>query len=444
MPVTVVVGAQWGDEGKGKVTDFLASQADVVARYQGGNNAGHTVVANGVEFKLHLLPSGCVHERVKNVIGNGLVVDPGVLLKELKDLQAKGVKANLFVSDRAAVILPIHKLLDGAAEDAGAGIGTTRRGIGPAYVDKVGRSGVRMGDLLDPVALRRRLAATLPEKLALLQARGGSVPGHDLAALLRDPTPYVEEVAKEYAGHGEALAGRVTDTVTLLHESLERNESIVLEGAQGTFLDVDHGTYPYVTSSNTTSGGACTGTGIPPTVVDSVFGIVKAYTTRVGAGPFVTELDHTHGPGQHLTEVGHEFGTTTGRRRRTGWLDLVLLRRAVQVNGMTSIALTKLDVLGGLPEIKVCVAYDVNGAQTPRLPARTDDLALAKPVYETHEGFEPLNKATVAKAAREGLAALPQTARRYVEAIEDALDVPIEIVGLGPGREQTIDRRVHG
>jgi adenylosuccinate synthase len=444
MPVTVVVGAQWGDEGKGKVTDFLAAEADVVARYQGGNNAGHTVVANGQEYKLHLLPSGSVHERVKNVIGNGLVVDPAVLLKELKDLQARGVKPNLAVSDRAAVILPIHKLLDGAAEDAGAGIGTTRRGIGPAYVDKVGRSGIRMGDLLDAGALRSRLAALLPEKLVLLKARGGRVPGHDLDALLRDPTPYVDEVAKEYAGHGEALAGRVVDTVALLHESLEGNERIVLEGAQGTFLDVDHGTYPYVTSSNTTSGGACTGTGIPPTVIDSVYGIVKAYTTRVGGGPFVTELDHTHGPGKHLTEVGHEFGTTTGRRRRCGWLDLVLLRRAVQVNGMTSIALTKLDVLGGLPEVKVCVAYDVDGKETPRLPARTDDLARAKPVYESYEGFDPLPKAVVAKAAREGLSALPTAARRYVEAIEDALDVPIEIVGLGPGREQTVDRRVHG
>ena len=444
MPVTVVVGAQWGDEGKGKVTDFLASEADVVARYQGGNNAGHTVVANGAEYKLHLLPSGSVHERVKNVIGNGLVVDPSVLLKEIKDLQAKGIRPNLFVSDRAAVILPIHKLLDGAAEDAGAGIGTTRRGIGPAYVDKVGRTGVRMGDLLDATVLRRRLAAMLPERLAILHHRGGSIPGHDIQALLRDPTPYVEEIVKEYAGHGEALAARVTDTVALLHESLEANESIVLEGAQGTFLDIDHGTYPYVTSSNTTSGGACTGTGIPPTVIDSVFGIVKAYTTRVGGGPFVTELDWQEGPGKHLTDVGHEFGTTTGRRRRCGWLDLVLLRRAVQVNGMTSIALTKLDVLGGLPELKVCVAYDVNGTETPRLPARTDDLAVAKPVYETHEGFEALGKAVVTKAAREGLAVLPQAARRYVEAVEDALDVPIEIVGLGPGREQTVDRRVHG
>jgi adenylosuccinate synthase len=444
MPGCVIVGAQWGDEGKGKVVDLLAEGFDVVARYQGGNNAGHTVVANGAEYKLHLLPSGSVHERVKNVIGNGLVVDPAVLLKELKDLQARGIRPNLFVSDRAAVILPVHKLLDGASEDAGAGIGTTRRGIGPAYVDKVGRAGVRMGDLLDPALLRRRLAATLPEKLALLHHRGGSVPGHDMQALLRDCTPYVEEVAKEYAGHGEALAGRVVDTVAMLHESLEANESIVLEGAQGTFLDIDHGTYPYVTSSNTTSGGACTGTGVPPTVIDSVFGIVKAYTTRVGGGPFVTELDWQQGPGKHLTDVGHEFGTTTGRRRRCGWLDLVLLRRAVQVNGMTSIALTKLDVLGGLPELQVCVAYDVNGTETAKLPARTDDLAIARPVYETHEGFEPLAKAVVAKAAREGLSALPQTARRYVESIEDALDVPIEIVGLGPGREQTVDRRVHG
>ena len=442
MPVTVVVGAQWGDEGKGKVTDFLAEEADVVARYQGGNNAGHTVIANGQEYKLKLLPSGVIHPRVKNVLGNGLVVDPAAFLDELKGVRARGLDPKLFVSDRAAVILPIHKLLDGASEDAGAGIGTTRRGIGPAYTDKVSRTGLRIGDLLSAATLRERLQATLPEKLALLQHRGGKVPGHDLSQLARDPTPYVEEFVKEYAGHGEAIAPMVTDTVGLLHESLEANESIVLEGAQGTFLDIDHGTYPYVTSSNTTAGGACTGSGVPPTLVDSVYGIVKAYTTRVGGGPFVTELPHEHGPGKHLTEVGHEFGTVTGRRRRCGWLDLVLLKRAAQVNGMTSIALTKLDVLGGVGDIKVCVAYELDGRETTRLPSNAADIARAKPVYETMPGFEALNKATIVKAAREGLAALPTEARRYVEAIEDALDIPIEIVGLGPAREQTIDRRV--
>ena len=444
MPVTVIVGAQWGDEGKGKVTDFLAAAADVVARYQGGNNAGHTVVANGQEYKLHLLPSGCVHDRVRNVIGNGLVVDPAVLLDELKQLRARGLDPQLFVSDRATVILPIHRLLDGASEDAGAGIGTTRRGIGPAYADKAARTSVRVADLLDPQRLRERLRASMPEKLAVLKARGGRVPGHDLDALLRDPAPYVEEIAKEYEGHGEAVRPHVTDTVALLHEALERNETIVLEGAQGTFLDVDHGTFPYVTSSSTTAGGACTGTGVPPTVVDGVYGIVKAYTTRVGGGPFVTELAYESPEGKHMTDVGHEFGTTTGRRRRVGWLDLVLLRRSVQVNGMTGIALTKLDVLGGLPELKVCTAYEIDGQQTTRFPSHAGDLARAKPVYETHEGFEALGKAVVSKAAREGLAALPTAARRYVELVEDALDVPVEIVGLGPGREQTVDRRVHG
>ena len=434
MPVTVIVGAQWGDEGKGKVTDFLAEDADVVARYQGGNNAGHTVVANGVEHKLHLLPSGVIHPNVKNVIGNGLVVDPGVLLDELRKLQGRGVRPQLFVSERAAVILPIHRQLDGAAEDAGAGIGTTRRGIGPAYADKIARTGVRVGDLLDPQALRARLEATIPEKLAILRHRGVKV-DEDAKAL-------VDAVTKEYAAFGEALRPMVTDTVALLHASLEANETIVLEGAQGTFLDVDHGTYPYVTSSNTTAGGACTGTGIPPTVVDSVFGIVKAYTTRVGGGPFVTELSHESGPGKHLTEVGAEFGTTTGRRRRVGWLDLVLLKRAAQVNGMTSIALTKLDVLGGVGDLRVCVAYEVDGTETTRLPSDAAALARAKPVYETMPGFDALGKAVVVKAAREGLAALPIEARRYVEAIEDALDIPVELVGLGPAREQTIDRRV--
>ena len=444
MPVTIIVGAQWGDEGKGKVTDFLAEQADVVARFQGGNNAGHTVVANGQEYKLKLLPSGVVHERVKNVIGNGVVFDPAAFLDELKGVRARGLAPQVFVSDRATVILPIHRLLDGASEDAGAGIGTTRRGIGPAYVDKVGRTSIRVADLLDPQRLRERLMASLPEKLHLLKARGGNVPGHDLDALLRDATPYVDEIAKEYGGHGEAIAPHVTDTVALLHEALEANSQIVLEGAQGTFLDIDHGTFPYVTSSNTTAGGACTGTGVPPTVIDSVYGITKAYTTRVGGGPFVTELPYESPEGKHLTDQGHEFGTVTGRRRRTGWLDLVLLKRAVQVNGMTSIALTKLDVLGGLPELKVAIAYNVNGTETTRFPGSADDLAKATAVYETFEGFEPLSKATITKASREGLAALPATARRYVEMIEDALDVPVEIVGIGPGREQTVDRRVHG
>ena len=444
MPVTVVVGAQWGDEGKGKVTDFLASAADVVVRYQGGNNAGHTVVVGDEEYKLHLLPSGSVHRGVRNVIGNGLVVDPAVLLQELQGLQARGLKPDVLVSDRAHVILPIHKLLDGASEDAGAGIGTTRRGIGPAYTDKAARVGVRMGDLLDAKALRERVSASLPEKLALLKLRRAGIPGHDLDALLRDPGPYVEEVVKEYAGYGEALAGRVTDTVQMLHEALEDNARVVLEGAQGTFLDLDHGTYPFVTSSSTTSGGACTGSGIPPTLIDGVWGIVKAYTTRVGSGPFATELDHQQGPGRHLTEVGREYGTTTGRRRRTGWLDLVMLRRAVQVNGMTSIALTKLDVLGGLDALQVCVAYEVDGKEVDALPARPDALARATPVYETVPGFEPLGKTVVAKAAKEGLGALPPAARKYVELVEDRLDVPVEIVGLGPAREHTIDRRVHG
>lgn len=436
MPVTVIVGAQWGDEGKGKVTDFLAEDADVVARYQGGNNAGHTVIVGQQEYKLKLLPSGVVHEKVKNVIGNGLVFDPAAFLDELKGIKARGLNPKLFISDRATVILPIHKQLDGASEDQGAGIGTTRRGIGPAYIDKVGRTAVRVGDLLDPTTLRARLDASIPEKLAILAYRGVKVD--------TDAKTLVDQLVKEYSAHGEAIAPMVTDTVALLHASLEANETIVLEGAQGTFLDIDHGTYPYVTSSNTTSGGACTGTGIPPTVIDSVFGIVKAYTTRVGGGPMVTELSHEEGAGKHMSEVGREFGVVTGRRRRVGWLDMVLLKRAVQVNGMTSVALTKLDVLGGVGDLRICVAYNVEGTETTRLPSDAAAIARAQPVYETMPGFEPLNKATVSKASREGLGALPTEARRYVEAIEDALDVPIEIVGLGPAREQTLDRRMLG
>jgi len=453
MPVTVIVGAQWGDEGKGKVTDFLATQADIVSRFQGGNNAGHTVIVNGVTHKLHLLPSGVVNPAVKNVLGNGLVVDPKVLLQELASLADKGLVPQLFISDRAQVILPIHRWLDGAAEDSGGGIGTTRRGIGPTYTDKVQRSGVRIGDLLDPRRLRERLHDMLPEHLLVLRHRGSHIPASDyealaaadLSALIADPTPLVEAMAEEYLAYGAQLRERIVDTVALLHDGLNHNATIVLEGAQGTFLDIDHGTYPFVTSSNTISGGACIGAGVPPTMIDSVCGIVKAYTTRVGSGPFVTELDYdTDAGGKHLTDAGHEFGTTTGRRRRCGWLDLVLLRRAVELNGMTTIALTKLDVLGGLSEIKVCVAYELDGTRLTRMPSDAADLARCVPVYESLPGFEKLSKATVVHASEQGLSALPKAAADYVRYIEQHLEVPIELIGLGPGREETIDRRKTG
>ncbi|HWG91945.1 MAG TPA: adenylosuccinate synthase [Candidatus Thermoplasmatota archaeon] len=431
MPVTVVIGAQWGDEGKGKVTDVHAERVDVVARFQGGNNAGHTVIAEGVTYKFQLLPSGVVHPRVKNVLGNGLVVDPAALLQELESLRQKG-KPNdhVFVSDRAQVILPWHRQLDGAKEKTGNAVGTTKKGIGPSYADKVARAGLRMGDLLDEKRLRERLTLALAEKQALYALHG-----------LEDKTSLdIEALVQEYAGYGRALAPRITDTVTLLNDAVDAGQRVLLEGAQGTFLDIDHGTYPYVTSSNTTSGGACTGTGIPPTKIDSVIGIVKAYTTRVGSGPFVTELPYETPEGKHMTDVGREVGTVTGRRRRCGWLDLVLLRRAARVNGFTEIAFTKLDVLGGLPKILVCEAYDIDGRTVKEFPSNPEELARAKPIYTEYAGFPAFDARTVKESATKGLEALPKAARHYVESVEASLKVPITMVGTGPEREATIHR----
>ncbi len=428
MSVTVVVGAQWGDEGKGKVTDFMAEEADVVARFQGGNNAGHTVIARGETFKFHLLPSGVVHPDVLNVLGNGLVIDPEVLLKELADLEGRGLSTkNVIVSDQAHVILPTHRLFDTSAEARaapGRAIGTTGRGIGPCYADKISRIGVRMADLVRPDRLRALLEAQWDEKRVILEYRGHKIPD-------------MEEVLAQYSAFGERLAPRLTDTVALLHKRWDAGENIVLEGAQGAYLDIDHGTFPFVTSSNTTAGGACTGTGLPPLAIDAVFGVVKAYTTRVGAGPFPAELA-TEPEGVHLTEKGHEFGTTTGRRRRCGWLDLVLLERSVKLNGITHIALTKVDVLAGLKTLKICVAYDVNGTEIREPPTNPEDFKNAVPVYEELPGFDPLTNGQVAEACAKGVGSLPKAARDYIECVEEVLQVPITLVGLGPSREATL------
>ncbi|HVL48974.1 MAG TPA: adenylosuccinate synthase [Candidatus Thermoplasmatota archaeon] len=431
MTVTVVLGAQWGDEGKGKVTDFYADRVGVVARYQGGNNAGHTVVAEGRTFKFHLLPSGVVRPKTKNVLGNGLVVDPAVLLDEMKSLEDAGLGArHVFVSDRAHVILPWHRDLDGARETRAAGsaaaIGTTRKGIGPAYADKAARVGVRIMDLLDAKRLRARVLEALPEKQALLAHHG------------RDAAIDVDALVETYAAYGKRLAPHVVDSEEVLHDALAAGQDILLEGAQGTFLDIDHGTYPYVTSSSTTAGGATIGTGLPPTAIDEVVGIAKAYVTRVGAGPFPTELPYeTTREGKHLTDVGREVGTTTGRRRRTGWLDLPMLRTAIRVNGLTKIALMKLDVLGGVGDIRVAEAYDLDGRVVERFPRDLEALARAKPRYRTFPGFPPLTKQENARAAAEGVDALPGRAREYVGEVERALGVPILLVSLGPEREAT-------
>ncbi len=428
MSVTVVVGTQWGDEGKGKVTDVLTREADVVARFQGGNNAGHTVVVGEDTFKFHLLPSGVVREGIVNVLGNGVVVDAQVLVDELEDLAEAGIEPTIHISDRAHVILPYHRLLDGAEEEArGESIGTTKRGIGPTYSDKMSRSGIRVGDLLDASTLRERLEDTVASKTRLLQALG------------KDVSLDVEELVATHAALGKRLEPFVTDTVKLLGDAVDAGEKVLLEGAQGTFLDIDHGTYPFVTSSNTTAGGAATGTGIPPTRLDEVVGVVKAYTTRVGGGPFPTELPYEDPVGEHLTEVGHEFGTTTGRRRRVGWLDLVVLRRAARVNGLTAYALTKVDVLEGLEAVEVCVAYEhEDGTRYEEVPSDPEVTARCTPVYETLEGFSE----TVENPNAEGLEKLSVGARAVVDRVSEAVGCEPCIVSYGPARSETILLRV--
>lgn len=424
MASLVVVGAQWGDEGKGKVTDYLAQTADWVVRYQGGNNAGHTVVVDGRTFKLHLLPSGVVHPKVKSVIGNGVVVDPVVLCEELTRLAEMGVTdPQLFISEGAHVILPYHRLLDELEEQArGAGkIGTTGRGIGPAYVDKVARSGIRMIDFVDPQRFRKRLEAILPQKNKLLLQLYGA------------RTFRVDEIVDACADAAETLRPMVANVSWLLNEALDRGERVLFEGAQGTLLDIDHGTYPFVTSSSPTAGGAPIGAGVGPTRIDSVLGIVKAYTTRVGSGPFPTELHNE--VGDRIRERGREYGTTTGRPRRVGWFDAVMLQHSVRVNGIDHLAVMLLDVLSGLDEIRVCVGYRLDGEMLPGFPGDLDRLERCEPVYETFAGWsEEITHCT-------SFEELPSAAQEYVHGLERLTGVPVALVSVGPGREQTIIRK---
>ena len=422
MPVTVVIGAQWGDEGKGKVVDLLAPEVDIVARYQGGANAGHTIKWGDETFVLHLIPSGIFHPATRCVIGNGVVIDPAALMEEIRAVEARGftVEGRLAVSHNAHLIMPYHKALDRARErwrEAEA-IGTTGRGIGPAYVDKFARSGIRVVDLLDRDGLRRKLTAAIEEKNAILKAVYGDQPLD------------IEAIVQEYVEFDRAIDPYVTDTSALLNDALDRGERILAEGAQGALLDVDHGTYPYVTSSHPTAGGCCTGLGVPPTAIDRVVGIVKAYSTRVGNGPFPTEL--TGETGEWLRAEGHEFGATTGRPRRCGWLDLVALRYTSRLNGFTELAVTKLDVLAGLDVIQVCTAYRLDGKVTERFPTDLATLERAEPVYETLPGFsDDLSGA-------ERLADLPKAARDYLAFLSQRLDVPVAVVGTGPKREETL------
>ncbi|MBM3269646.1 MAG: adenylosuccinate synthase [Candidatus Sericytochromatia bacterium] len=420
MANVVVVGAQWGDEGKGKITDLLAERADVVVRYAGGNNAGHTVIVGDRLLKLHLVPSGILYPGTLCVIGNGCVVDPPALLQELGDLAAQCLDTSgLRLSLLAHVIMPWHKILDGAEERRRAQkIGTTGKGIGPAYADKVARVGFRVMDLLHPTWFRGLLA----ERLALINEVLAKV--HDLPPL--DP----DEVAREYLAYGERLAPYATDVTLLLHEVMAKDDVILFEGAQGTLLDIDLGTYPFVTSSNAVAGGACTGAGVGPTAIDRVLGIAKAYATRVGGGPFPTEL--TDATGEKLREIGQEYGTTTGRPRRCGWFDAVAARFAARVNGLDALAITKLDVLDQFAEIRVCTAYRVDGEVLAEYPLEGSVLARAEAQYQTMPGWQaPTGDA---RAWDE----LPAAARRYLDFLADIVGVPISIVSVGSRRDQTV------
>lgn len=429
MPTLAVIGSQWGDEGKGKITDYLAEDADLVVRCQGGANAGHTIKVGNEVFALHLLPSGIIRENVLSVIGNGLVIDCEELRSELDMLRRTGRTADMLrISDRANVVLPYHRLLDGAEERArGAkGVGTTGRGIGPCYADKVARAGIRMGDLLDEVYLWERLDTIYPQKEKFAQSLGIRLE-QEKASLLRTLLEY-----------GNLFRPYITDTSVLVNDAIRDGKKVLFEGAQGTMLDIDYGTYPYVTSSNCTSSGICTGAGVPPSAVQEVVGVTKAYTTRVGAGPFVTELHDA--VGLHLQNVGGEFGTTTGRPRRCGWLDMVVVRHAVRLNGVTSMAMTKLDVLGDLPSLKVCVAYDIDGQVVSEFPGSISRLSRAKPIYEELDGWAAASCRS-ADIVRKGYAALPKNMRKYLDFITTNSGVPIGIISFGKGREETIDLR---
>ncbi|HET7677655.1 MAG TPA: adenylosuccinate synthase [Candidatus Limnocylindrales bacterium] len=423
MPATVVVGLQWGDEGKGKTTDLLAESVELVVRYQGGDNAGHTIVLGDEVFKLHLVPSGVLYPHITPVIGNGVVVNPRTLLDEMHMLEERGIDASRVRVSRAAhVIMPYHVALDGAMEArlAGRELGTTNRGIGPAYADRAWRIGLRMADLLDPALLRDKLERILPDKNAVLAGTYGQPP-FELEPLLADALAW-----------GERLRPHIVDTTALVQATLAAGGHVLLEGAQGTLLDLDHGTYPFVTSSNPVAGGACTGGGVGPLQVDQVIGVMKAYTTRVGSGPFPTELDDA--TGRHLLEKGREYGTTTGRRRRCGWFDAVPIRFAVAVNSTSSIMLNKLDILSGLPEVRLCVAYRIDGELVEHWPDSAELLARAEPVYEVFPGWQE------DLSAMRRLDELPAAARAYVDALEARTGVPVALVSVGPERTQTIVR----
>ncbi|MEN9517332.1 MAG: hypothetical protein RLZZ159_1198 [Actinomycetota bacterium] len=421
MPAIVLLGAQWGDEGKGKATDLLGDKVKYVVRYQGGNNAGHTVVIGDQKYALHLLPSGILTPTCIPVIGNGVVIDPAVLLEEIRGLNERGVDTSqLKISTNAHLITPYHRTIDKVSERflGKAKIGTTGRGIGPAYADKINRIGIRVQDLFDPSILRQKIEGALRDKNQVL------------IKVFNRKGIEVDDVLKEYLEYAEILRPYVTDTSLLLNKALDKGETILLEGSQGTLLDVDHGTYPFVTSSNPTAGGASTGSGVGPTRITRVIGILKAYTTRVGSGPFPTELFDEDG--EKLRSIGGEVGVTTGRARRCGWFDAPIARYAVRVNGLTDFFLTKLDVLTGWEKIPVCVAYEIDGQRVEELPASQSDFHHAKPIYEYLPGWsEDISSAKT-------FSDLPANAQAYINFLEKISGAPMSAIGVGPGRDQTI------
>jgi adenylosuccinate synthase len=423
MSNVVIVGTQWGDEGKGKVVDLLSSSADLVVRFQGGNNAGHTLVVDGEETICHLIPSGILHDGKKCLIGNGVVVDPAVLLEEINTLREKGISVspeNLALSERAHLIMPYHNAVDLAREVAKGKdkIGTTGRGIGPCYEDKASRTGIRAIDLSEPETLEEKIKTNLKEKNFYLTK-----------FLDANPLEF-QPIYDNYLSMGEILRTYITDVSLEIDQAIRSGENILFEGAQGTHLDIDHGTYPFVTSSNPLSGAVCAGAGVGPDKLHHIIGIVKAYTTRVGAGPFITELlDDT---GDYIQERGAEFGATTGRRRRCGWLDLVILRDSVRLNGLSSMSVTKLDVLTGLNTLKICVGYELQGKRVDSRPSSLKSLAQCSPIYEEMPGWEE----DISQARK--LDDLPKRAREYLNRIEELTEVPFSIISIGPGREQTI------
>lgn len=421
MSTVVLIGTQWGDEGKGKVTDFLAKDADIVVRYQGGNNAGHTVVADGKEYKLHLIPSGILYPEKQCLIGNGVVLDPEVFLKEVDGLIKQGISVkNLKISPRAHIIMSYHRRLDSVNEErlGNKKIGTTGRGIGPAYTDKASRVGIRMAELVDPESLAEVLGFVVEEKNTLLK-NVYDAPAFDY-----------DEVFETYKEYGQKLAGFMDDISIIVNNAVKENKNVLFEGAQGTLLDLDHGTYPFVTSSHPIAAAACLGTGIGPTKIDKVIGVIKAYVTRVGEGPFPTELNDENG--EYLRDKGFEFGTTTGRPRRTGWFDAVIGRYAARINGLDYLAVTKLDVLTGLDKILICNGYELDGKIISEFPATLKELSKCKPVYEEMPGWK--EDITSVNEYND----LPVNAKNYLARISELSGVPIAIIGVGPGRKQTL------